>query len=86
MVGRLFLVLAIAIGLTTPALADKCTTDIKKIDAALASPKLHASQVKPIKTLRNTGARLHKAGRHADAIKTLGGAKQFLRQMGVAVN
>jgi hypothetical protein len=87
MIVRLLLALAVVIGLSAPAYARQCPNDIKKIDAALAgASSLPASALKPIKTLRDTGQRLHNAGKHADAVKTLAGAKQMLEAMGVKIN
>lgn len=87
MIGRLLLALAVITGLSLPALAGQCPVDIKKIDVALAgSSSLPASALKPIKTLRDTGQRLHNAGKHGDAVKTLAGAKDMLRAMGVQIN
>ena len=84
---RLLLALAVVIGLTAPALAGQCPRDIKQIDAALAgASSLPASAIKPIKTLRDTGQRLHNVGKHADAVKTLAGAKKMLAAMGVKIN
>ncbi len=85
--ARLLLALPIAIGLTAPAFGFQCPVDIGKIDAALAAnagldPNLRST----IMTLRDTGQRLHKAGKHKEAVQTLGGAKQILGQLGVKID
>ncbi len=85
--ARLLLALPIAIGLTAPAFGFQCPVDIGKISAVLAAksgldPKLR----KTVKTLRDTGARLHKAGKHKEAVQTLNGAKQILRKTGVKID
>ncbi len=76
----------LALALSTPAMASQCPTDIAKIDAALAAnPGLDPSIRNAIKTLRDTGQRLHNSGKHADSVKTLDGAKQMLARLGVKV-
>jgi hypothetical protein len=68
------------------AQAGHCPQDIAKIDKALASANLQPSQSNAVITLRNTGERLHKAGRHADSVKTLAGAIDMLKKLGVRVD
>jgi hypothetical protein len=87
MTRRLLLVLAAVAGFAAPAFGSQCPVDIKKIDAALAkNPSLTASQIKPVKTMRDMGARLHKAGRHGDSVKALAGAKDMLKGFGISVD
>lgn len=81
---RAMAVAAILIATAAPALAFQCPSDIAKIDAALAAnPGLETNTRNTVKTLRDTGERLHNAGRHQDAVKTLAGAKQILTQLGI---
>ena len=76
----------LAMILSTPALAFQCPTDIAKIDAALAAnPGMDPNIRNAIKTLRDTGERLHNSKKHADSVKTLDGAKQMLTQFGIKV-
>ncbi len=85
--ARLLLALPIVIGLTAPAFGNQCPVDIGKIDAALAAnAALDPNLRNTIKTLRDTGQRLHNAGRHKEAVQTLDGAKQILRQTGVEID
>ncbi len=87
MIGRSLLALAMLALLAGPAFASQCPADIAKIDAALAAnPGMLAAQRKPVVTLRDMGERLHKAGKHTEAVESLGHAKEMLRQMGVAVD
>lgn len=87
MIGRVLLVPIAIVGLSAPAFGSRCPLEIKKIDTALASqPTLDASQQQVVKTLRDMGARLHKGGRHGDAIKTLANAKELLARLGIAVD
>lgn len=57
---------------SAPALAGSCPTKVAAIDAALASGKAkHAAEVK---TMRDEGEALHKAGKHAESVKVLAAA------------
>ena len=77
----------LALSISTPALAFHCPSDIKKIDAALSSnPNLAPSISSTVKTLRDTGERLHNSGKHADAVRTLAGALNLLKKLGVKVD
>ena len=77
----------LALVLATPALAFQCPSDIKKIDAALAAnPNLDSTIGGIVKTMRDTGDRLHNSGKHADAVRTLAGALDLLEKLGVKVN
>ena len=70
-----------------PAMAFQCPTDIAKIDAALAANQSLDPNIRNvIQTLRDTGERLHKAGKHQDSVRTLAGAKQMLTKLGVKVD
>jgi len=70
-----------------PAMAFQCPTDIAKIDAALAANQSLDPNIRNVvQTLRDTGDRLHKAGKHQDSVRTLAGAKQMLTKLGVKVD
>lgn len=71
----LFVVLAFASSL---AIASSCPKEMKAIDAALPGAKLSAEQASEVKKLRADGEALHKAGKHADSVATLGKAKSIL--------
>jgi hypothetical protein len=61
------------------AFAFHCPKDMKEIDAALAAkPKLTEAKMKEVKDLRAKGEELHKAGKHQEAVDTLGKAKKIL--------
>ena len=53
----------------SPALANSCSSKVAKIDAALS--KGLAENSKKVKTLRDKGETLHKAGKHSDSLATL---------------
>lgn len=70
------LVLAGASGL---ALAHNCPNEMKAIDAKLATkPALSAEDAAKVSKLRADGEAYHKAGKHDDAMKSLGEAKKLL--------
>jgi hypothetical protein len=76
-----FLAAAFAIAVTAPALANQCPSDIKKIDAAMASASLSQEQMGEVKRLRDEGQRLHEQGNHQQSMDTLAKAKQMLGVM-----
>lgn len=66
--------------LAMPAYARHCPVDMKKIDAALvAGTNLSEDKLVEVKKLRAEGERLHNAGKHGKAVKTLGKAKKLLK-------
>jgi hypothetical protein len=61
------------------AFAFHCPKDMKDIDAALAAkPKLSDAKMKEVKDLRAKGEEFHKAGKHQEAVDSLGKAKKIL--------
>jgi len=61
------------------ALAFHCPADMKKIDEALAkNPKLTDAQMAEVKKERAEGERLHKEGKHAEALVELNKAEKIL--------
>jgi len=70
-----FCALALASSL---ALAHNCPNEWKAIDAALPKAKLDANQTAEVKKLRADGEKLHKDGKHAESMATLGKAKKIL--------
>jgi hypothetical protein len=69
-------VLAAGAGL---ALAHNCPNEIKAIDAKMATnPKLSDADAAKVKQLRADGETQHKAGNHADSMRSLGDAKKML--------
>lgn len=61
------------------AFANSCPTEMKAIDAKLATnPKLAEADAAKVKTLRADGEKLHKEGKHADSVKSLNEAKKIL--------
>ena len=61
------------------ALAGNCPNEWKAIDAALPKAKLDGQQLAEVKKLRAEGEKLHKEGKHADSMATLGKAKKILK-------
>jgi hypothetical protein len=75
-----FLLAAVLALLSASAFAFHCPQEMKKIDEALAAnPKLTASQLADVKKLRAEGETLHKAGKHQEALDTLGKAEAILK-------
>jgi hypothetical protein len=67
------------LALTTAAFASSCPKHMAAIDAALAqNPQLSVEQMSKVKQLRAKGEAEHKAGQHADSVKTLGEAEAIL--------
>jgi hypothetical protein len=61
------------------ALAGNCPNEWRAIDAALPKAKLDAKQAAEVKKLRAEGEKLHKEGKHAESMATLGKAKKILK-------
>jgi hypothetical protein len=76
-------ILALAAALafaSTTALAFHCPKDMKAIDDAMAkNPKLSAAQMTEVKKLRADGEAFHKAGKHQEAVDSLGKAMKILK-------
>lgn len=69
-------VLSLAAGVAS---ANHCPMDMKAIDAALAkNPSLSAADMDMVRKLRAEGETLHKAGKHAESVETLGKAMKLL--------
>ncbi len=84
---RLYLASCLVFAIIMPAMAFHCPTDIAKIDAVLAANQSLDPNIRNvIQTLRDTGERLHNAGRHQDSVRTLAGAKQMLTKLGVKID
>jgi hypothetical protein len=61
------------------ALAHNCPNEMKAIDAKLATnPALTADNAAKVRKLRADGEMHHKAGKHADSMKSLAEAKKIL--------
>lgn len=76
---RILIAAAAFIALTAPAFANHCPKDMAAIDAALAkNPKLTPAQFDEVKKLRAEGEAQHKAGNHADSLKSLQKAEDIL--------
>ena len=74
-----FIIAALALAGSSMALANSCPTQMKAIDAKLASnPTLSAADMTKVKQLRADGEKFHKEGKHDESMKALGGAKQIL--------
>jgi hypothetical protein len=61
------------------AWANNCPNELKAIDAKLATkPALSKDVMDKVAKLRSEGDAHHKAGKHADSMKSLGEAKKLL--------
>ena len=77
--GIIALAAAASIFATGSAFAFHCPADMAKIDAALAkNPQLSAAQLDEVKKQRADGEAFHKAGKHQEAVDTLGKAMKTL--------
>lgn len=66
--------------LAGPALAFQCPTNIRQIDAALASnTQISAADKEKVMALRNEGEKLHAAGNHQQSMEKLAEAKKILK-------
>ncbi|MDW5443434.1 hypothetical protein [Polaromonas sp. SM01] len=73
------IIAALAMAMSSLALAHNCPNEMKAIDAKLASsPKLSAADMSQVKALRAEGEKFHKEGKHDDSMKALGSAKKLL--------
>ena len=76
---RLFALAAATLFASGTAFAFHCPADMKAIDAALAKkPKLTEAQMKEVTKLRADGEAFHKAGKHQEAVDSLGKAMKML--------
>ncbi len=70
---------AFVMAMSSLAFAHNCPNEIKAIDAKLATnPKLSATEMSKVMSLRAEGEKFHKEGKHDDSMKALGGAKKLL--------
>jgi hypothetical protein len=74
---RFMLAIAFSLAAAT-AFAGNCPVQMKAIDAALPKAKLSGAQMTEVKKLRADGEKLHKEGKHAESMATLGKAKKLL--------
>jgi hypothetical protein len=73
------IVVAVSLALASGgAFAFTCPKEMKAIDAALPMAKLSEAQMSDVKKLRAGGESLHKAGKHSEALESLGKAKKIL--------
>ncbi len=76
---QLFIVVAVLIGMTSPAFAKHCPKDAKIIDQSMREAfELTIMQRAEVKALRDKGVALHKSGKHAESIKVLHEAVKIL--------
>jgi Spy/CpxP family protein refolding chaperone len=66
------------LGLSAPAFAFQCPSDISQIDQTLESADLTDEQKQQVMDLRDEGERLHSEGSHQQAVDTLAQAKTIL--------
>ena len=79
MIGRISLIaVAFAMSLPTLAFASHCPKDAKAIDHGLQASKVESTSAAEIRTLRDKGMELHKAGKHRESEKILAEAMRKL--------
>jgi hypothetical protein len=73
------IIAALALAASSTAFANSCPTQMKAIDAKLASsPALSAADMAQVKQLRADGEKFHQEGKHSESMKALGSAKKIL--------
>lgn len=74
------LIAAVVLGVTSSvAFANHCPKDMAAIDAALSkNPSLSADKLAEVQKLRADGEAFHKAGKHPEAVDSLGKAMKIL--------
>ena len=86
---RMMLATAVALVVSTvasaPGFAFRCPMDMKKIDDTLAakhhwmrSTSVSGAQLAKVKALRASGERLHKSGKHEEAVEALAKVMKIL--------
>jgi hypothetical protein len=76
---KMLLAAAMAFFAASPAFANSCPKEMAKIDDAMKTATLADSDRQKVQELRKKGEDEHKAGKHADSLKTLGEAKAILK-------
>jgi hypothetical protein len=76
---KIILAALVASFAASPAFASSCPREMAKIDDALKTARLSAADKQKVADLRAKGEAEHKAGKHADSMKTLGEAKAILK-------
>lgn len=72
------LAMGVASGLSAPAGAFQCPSDMAKIDEALQTAELTDEQRQQVMDLRAEGERLHTEGSHQESVDALAQAKEML--------
>jgi hypothetical protein len=72
---------ALAIVISTPAIASHCPMDAKAIDNALQRTSLTDTQKAEVKALRDEGMNLHGSGEHRKSEQTLAKAMRMLLEV-----
>ena len=76
---RLFIAVAVLIGITSPAFAKHCPKDAKIVEQAMSKATgLSKMQMTEVKALHDKGVALHKSKKHAESIKALHAATKIL--------
>ena len=75
---NLTLAAVFALGLATPALANHCPMDMKKIEAAMKTTMADEATKKKVMELYNKGKAEHESGNHEASMKDLGEAMKLL--------
>ncbi len=76
---QLFIVVAVLIGMTSPAFAKHCPKDAKIIEQSMKEAfQLTQKQIAEVIRLRIMGLAYHKDGNHGESIKVLHAATKIL--------
>jgi hypothetical protein len=76
---RIIIAGAAAVLVAASAYATNCPNEMKAIDDALKTAKLDDATKKKVADARKKGEDEHKAGKHADSMKSLKDAKDLLK-------
>ncbi len=68
----------ITLGLSAPAFAFQCPSEMAEIDQALQTAELSDEQRQRVEELRAEGERLHEQGQHQESLDTLAQAQEIL--------
>lgn len=78
MLKKALVLTALAFAFVSPAQAFNCPSQMAAIDAALPDANLSDADKAKVMELRQQGEEQHKAGQHAESVKTLNEAKEML--------
>ena len=73
-----FVLGSVVVFFAATASAHGCPGEMRAIDAKMPSAQLPAADMSKVKALRDEGEKLHKEGKHTEAMRALAEAKKLL--------